>query len=130
MARKNFIKSFKAIDSVPMNINFTGEYTDVNGLDNISYHATWTVAATQDGDFVIEGTNDSKEMIDQGSAIWTPLEFNSLFTIPFTSTAGENGAIISINQFSMQFIRPGYIAGAGDTTGILTMKLNARQIGG
>lgn len=112
MGRRNVIKAFQALDA-QMDGDSTGEETTIEQLDRATYFIVWAGGALNDGELLIEATQDG--------VTWSELPFAP----PLTIDTAAGGAIIQINDMAFLKLRPKYkdnSAGAGSGSIMATIK--------
>jgi hypothetical protein len=106
MGRRNVIKAFQAL-SAQMDGDTTGEETTIEQLDRATYFVAWANGVANDGEFIVEATQDGET--------WSELPFAP----PLVVDTASGGAIIQINDMAFLKIRPKFKdnsagVGAGD----------------
>lgn len=114
MSSKAVIYDYKSIDSQAANVAQTSTETVVGQMDKLSYHITFSAAAS--GTFTVQARNGKKDS-------W----YNLVFAAPLTISA-ETVVVINLLELPFQYLRLQW-GGDAACAGTLTAVVGAKSVG-
>ena len=123
MARKNVISAHPMLTDGDMTADLTSSSTDIKNLDNASIRITWTTASNPVGEIKVQVLQE-KDNTPFSDSDWFDLDLGSTITIDNSESEHQ----IIFTQLPFDKIRIKYVATSG--TGVMNVKISAKQVGG